>query len=141
MLDARALTLDHGTGPDFDPLLHWWHHGVHDGLNPHPLFDAAWYCAEHGLPPGADPLAHWLEIGRAAGFPVAPHQASGAAALPAAAVGVSVRLMPRRRQIRSGTRQTAPTSGRSGSDPVRPPHGPGAVPRPTRRGGDGRSLL
>ena len=85
MLDARALTLDHGTGPDFDPLLHWWHHGVRDGLNPHPLFDVAWYRAEHGLPPGADALAHWLEVGRAAGFPVSPHQPPGAAAPPAVA--------------------------------------------------------
>ena len=85
MLDARALTLDHGDGPDFDPLLHWWHCGVRDGLNPHPLFDAAWYSAQHGLPPGADPLAHWLETGRAAGFPGSPHQAPGADGPPAVA--------------------------------------------------------
>lgn len=88
MLDARALTLDHGGGPDFDPLLHWWHYGIRDGLSPHPLFDAAWYCAQHGLPAGADPLAHWLEIGRAAGFPVSPHQAPGADAPPTVAFPV-----------------------------------------------------
>ncbi len=85
MLDARALMLDHRDGPDVDPLLHWWRHGVRDGLNPHPLFDAAWYRAQHGLSPGADPLAHWLEVGRAAGSSVSPHQAPGAPAPPAVA--------------------------------------------------------
>lgn len=52
--------------PVADPFGHYLRLGRYDGLNPHPLFDTAYYRAQrakHGMPPlpsGTEPLAHFL---------------------------------------------------------------------------------
>ena len=52
-----------------DPVTHFATTGAAQDLDPHALFDTAWYRASHlDGAPGVNPLAHWLREGAAAGL-------------------------------------------------------------------------
>ena len=51
------------------PLLHYLIFGVHNGLDPHPLFDTDWYLAQNPdvAATGENPLVHYLRVGATEG--------------------------------------------------------------------------
>ena len=46
--------------PDADPVSHYFWSGAAQGLDPHPLFNSAWYLAALSGPAGVNPLVHYI---------------------------------------------------------------------------------